>query len=244
MARITGEVVVDTSITEVSDTAAERTELRYNRRIVRAEMLTDEPAGAGSRVVAEPKGTGGRGQMALEIVEYRRPYRLHNVGRSSYLHLDGMLTFAETRGGTRLRWDWTVRLVGPVRALTPVLMLVGPRWGTPQLERPRELPRRSESLNAGRSPNLETCRTWAIPTAGSGGPMTALEDTRCGVSTRAGMRGTRIERGGHDQRGGPHVDRIEQQRFGVAHVVRRQPDHEPDRRHERSSRGRSATPGR
>jgi hypothetical protein len=129
MAHISGEVVIDAAITEVFDTVAdERNEPRYNPRIVRTEMLTEEPVGAGSRFVAEPKGMGARGQMALEIVEYQRPHRLHNVIRSSYLQVDGTLTFAETEDGTRLRWDWVMRLVGPMRVLTPVLMLVGPRW--------------------------------------------------------------------------------------------------------------------
>jgi uncharacterized protein YndB with AHSA1/START domain len=129
MPRITGEVDIDASITDVFDTVAdERNEPRYNPRIARAEMFTDEPVGAGSRFVAEPKGMGTRGRMALEILEFQRPHRLHNVIRSSYMHVDGTLTFAETEEGTRLRWDWTMRLVGPMRVLTPVLMLVGPRW--------------------------------------------------------------------------------------------------------------------
>lgn len=38
------------------------------------------------------------------------------------------LIFAETSGGTRLRWDRHMRLVGPMRVCTPVLMLIGPRW--------------------------------------------------------------------------------------------------------------------
>lgn len=128
-AHITGEVLIDAAITEVFDTVAdERNEPRYNPRVVRAEMLTEEPVGAGARFVAEPKGMGARGQLVLEIVEYQRPHRLHNVIRSSYMHVDGTLTFAETDGGTQLRWDWAMRLVGPMRVLTPVLMLVGPRW--------------------------------------------------------------------------------------------------------------------
>jgi uncharacterized protein YndB with AHSA1/START domain len=129
MTRITGEITIGTSITEVFDTVAdERNEPWYNPRIARAEMLTDEAVGAGSHFVVEPKGMGARGQMTSEILEYQRPHRLHSVIRSSYMHIDGTLTFTEIKDGTRLRWDWTMRLVGPIRALTPVLMLVGPRW--------------------------------------------------------------------------------------------------------------------
>jgi uncharacterized protein YndB with AHSA1/START domain len=129
MAHIAGEVVIDAAIADVFDTVAdERNEPRYNPRIVRAEMLTDGPVGAGSRFVAEPQGMGARGQMTLEIVEYQRPHRLHNQIRSSYMHVEGTLTFAEVEDGTRLGWDWNMRLVGPMRVLTPVLALVGPRW--------------------------------------------------------------------------------------------------------------------
>lgn len=65
--------------------------------------------------------------MDVEIVQYERPQRLHTVTRSSYLHVDGTLTFGATEHGrTRLRWDWTMHLVGPLRALTPLLMLLGP----------------------------------------------------------------------------------------------------------------------
>ena len=129
MVHIHGEVLIRAAITEVFDTVAdERNEPRYNPRIVRAELLTDEPIRAGSRFVAEPKGMGPRGQMALEILHYERPHRLHNVIRSSYMHVDGTLALAETGDATRLRWDWTMRLVGPMRVLTPVLLLVGPRW--------------------------------------------------------------------------------------------------------------------
>jgi uncharacterized protein YndB with AHSA1/START domain len=129
MVHIGGEVVIDAAITFVFDTVAdERNEPRYNPRIVRSEMLTDEPIGAGSCFVAEPKGMGTRGRMTLEILEYQRPHRLHNVIRSSYMHVDGILTFTATEEGTRLSWDWAMRLVGPMRVLTQVLALVGSRW--------------------------------------------------------------------------------------------------------------------
>jgi uncharacterized protein YndB with AHSA1/START domain len=129
MARITGEVLIAAPIEEVFDLVAdERNEPRYNPRIVRAEMQGDGPVGAGARFTAEPRGMGPRGAMKLRIVEYDRPHRLHNVVRSAYMTVDGTLSFAETAGGTRLRWDWDMALVGPMRVLSPVLALVGPRW--------------------------------------------------------------------------------------------------------------------
>ncbi len=129
MAHICGEVMIDAPIEEVFDLVAdERIEPRYNPRIVRAEKLSEGPVGMGARFVAQPKGMGAKGRMTLEIVEYDRPHRLHNIVRSSYMQVDGTLTFEEADGGTRLRWDWDMGLVGPMRVLSPVLALIGPRW--------------------------------------------------------------------------------------------------------------------
>lgn len=129
MARITGQVTIGAPVDEVFDVVAdERNEPRYNPRIVRAEKLSEGPVGAGARFVAEPKGVGSRGEMTLTILEYDRPRRLHNVVESSYMRVDGTLTFEEVEGGTRLRWDWDMDLVGRMRMLSPVLALIGPRW--------------------------------------------------------------------------------------------------------------------
>lgn len=129
MAHISGEVTIDAPVEEVFDLVAdERNEPLYNPRIGRAEKVSDGPVGTGARFVAEPKGMGARGEMTLEIVEYDRPHRLHNVVRSSYMQVDGTLTFEEVEGMTRLTWDWDMGLVGPMRVLSPVLALVGPAW--------------------------------------------------------------------------------------------------------------------
>lgn len=129
MAHIAGEVTIDAPVEEVFDMVAdERNEPRYNPRIGRAEKVSDGPVGTGARFVAEPKGMGAKGEMTLEVVEYDRPHRLHNVVRSPYMQVDGTLTFEEVEGMTRLRWDWDMGLVGPMRVLSPVLALVGPAW--------------------------------------------------------------------------------------------------------------------
>jgi uncharacterized protein YndB with AHSA1/START domain len=126
MTHIGGEVVIDAPVDEVFDLVAdERNEPKYNPRIVRAEKVSDGPVGAGARFVAQPKNMG---EMSLTILEYDRPHRLHNVVRSSYLRVDGALTFDEVEGGTRLRWDWDMDLTGPMRLLSPVLALIGPSW--------------------------------------------------------------------------------------------------------------------
>ena len=84
MARISGEVTIDAPVEEVFDLVAdERNEPRYNPWSVRAEKLREGPVGRGARFVAQPKGMGARGRMTLEVVEYDRPHRLHNIVRSS-----------------------------------------------------------------------------------------------------------------------------------------------------------------
>ena len=44
------------------------------------------------------------------------------------MEVDGTLTFEEADGGTRLRWEWDMGLVGPMKLMSPVLALIGPRW--------------------------------------------------------------------------------------------------------------------
>lgn len=129
MTRIAGEVTIAAPVEEVFDLVAdERNEPAYNPRIARAAKLTPGPVGPGTRFVAEPKGMGARGQMVLEVLEHDRPRRLHHLVRSSYLRADGTLGFEAVPGGTRLSWDWDMRLLGPLRLLAPVLAAIGPRW--------------------------------------------------------------------------------------------------------------------
>ena len=90
--------------------------------------MSEGPISRGARFVAEPKSMGAKGEMTLEILEYDRPHRLRNVVRSSYMQVDGTLTFEEVDGGTRLRWDWDMGLVGSMRVLSPVLAVIGPGW--------------------------------------------------------------------------------------------------------------------
>jgi uncharacterized protein YndB with AHSA1/START domain len=129
MAHITGEVTIDAPVGDVFDMVAdERNEPRYNPRMVRAEKLSEGPVSRGARFVAEPKGMGAKGRMTVEVLQYDRPHRLRTVVRSSYMQAEGTVTFEEVDGGTRLRWDWDMGLVGAMRVLSPILAVVGPRW--------------------------------------------------------------------------------------------------------------------
>lgn len=129
MARIRGEVAVEAPLEAVFDFVAdERNEPKYNPRIAHVEKVSRGPIGQGARFIARPAGTGKRGTMTVEVLEYERPHRFHNLVRSSYMQVDGTVTFTDQGGGTLLRWDWDMRLVGPMKILAPALVLVGPRW--------------------------------------------------------------------------------------------------------------------
>jgi uncharacterized protein YndB with AHSA1/START domain len=70
MTRIAGEVTIAAPVEEVFDLVAdERNEPRYNPRITSVRKLGPEPVGPGARFVAEPSGTGRRGEMPLTIRE-------------------------------------------------------------------------------------------------------------------------------------------------------------------------------
>jgi uncharacterized protein YndB with AHSA1/START domain len=129
MARINGEIIIAAPVEQVFDIVAdERNEPRYNPRIARAEKTSPGPVGRGARFTAQPRGLGAAGVMTVEIVDYDRPRRLATSIRSSYLDVGGTLTFSKADGGTCMRWSWDMRLRGAMRALSPVLRAIGPRW--------------------------------------------------------------------------------------------------------------------
>jgi hypothetical protein len=130
MTRIRGEVTIGAPVAEVFDTVAdERNEPAYNPRVVHAEKVSGGPIGPGTAFLVRPRtARAGRGEMRVEVVEHDRPRRLRTTVTSSSLAVDGVLTFTPVPDGTRFRWDWDLRLLGPVRVLAPVLRLVGPRW--------------------------------------------------------------------------------------------------------------------
>ena len=102
MARINGEIIIAAPVEQVFDMVAdERNEPRYNPRITRADKTSHGPVGRGTRFTAQPRGTGAAGVMTVEIVDYDRPGRLATSIRSSYLDVDGTLTFDQADGGTQ-----------------------------------------------------------------------------------------------------------------------------------------------
>jgi Polyketide cyclase / dehydrase and lipid transport len=128
MARIEGALVIDRPVAEVFDFVAdERNEPRYNPRIRRAEKLSPGPIGPRTRFRAEAVALGRTVGMTIQYTVYERPRRLASSIHMSAADIVGTLRFAPVRGGTRMRWSWTMRLRGPYRLLTPIIAGVGRR---------------------------------------------------------------------------------------------------------------------
>lgn len=99
MVHISGEVSIDAPVEEVFDmVAGDRNEPRYNPRMIRAEKVSKGPIGRGTRFIIEPKGMGRKGEMTLDLLEYDRPHRRHNVVRSSYMEVEGTLPSRRSTG--------------------------------------------------------------------------------------------------------------------------------------------------
>jgi uncharacterized protein YndB with AHSA1/START domain len=147
MARIEGEIMINRPVEEVFDFVAdERNEPRYNPDMVRAEMLTPEPVGLGSRFRAEMRTRPRPVVMTVEFTGYDRPRRLSSTTRLATMDIQGALTFDPVPGGTRMRWSWDVAPRGLLKLMSPLVVRVGARqeraiWtGLKQLLEAREAP--------------------------------------------------------------------------------------------------------
>jgi len=63
---------------------------------------------------------GWTADMTMHVTGYDRPRRLASSIRSSIMAVDGTLSFDPVSGGTRLRWEWDLRLRGVAAPLTPL----------------------------------------------------------------------------------------------------------------------------
>jgi hypothetical protein len=103
MAHISGELIIDAAFTEVVGTAAdERNESRDStgssgRRCSPAVRSELEPASS-----PNPRAWAPEASWLSRSWSPSGSHRLHVANRSSYMHVDGTITFAETEGGTRL----------------------------------------------------------------------------------------------------------------------------------------------
>ena len=77
MARVEGEITINRPVEGVFDFVAdERNELRYNPRMVRAELISEGPIGVGTRFRAELRTMGRTVPMTVEFTGYERPWRV------------------------------------------------------------------------------------------------------------------------------------------------------------------------
>lgn len=135
MAVIAGEIVIERSATEVFDFVADgRNEPRFNPRMVRAELLSPEPIGVGSRFLEESRMTGRTFEVTVEYTVFERPRLLGSRSRAAPrgrkgrpLLIEGLLTFEPVAEGTRMRWSWQVETPGALRLISPLLAWMGRR---------------------------------------------------------------------------------------------------------------------
>ena len=128
MAHIEGAIVIERPVEEVFDCVAdERNEPSYNPNMLRAELISTGPIGAGTRFRAETRMRGGTAEMTIECTEYDRPRRLTSATHLSTMEIQGTLTFEPVPEGTRMRWSWDVTPRGPLRLLAPLVARIGDR---------------------------------------------------------------------------------------------------------------------
>lgn len=128
MVSIHGEIVIERPVELVFDFVAdERNEPIYNRRVVRAEKLTEGPIGTGTQFRAATRTMGGQAEMLIEITDYDRPRTLASTTQMTSVDIRGVVRFAPDLDGTRLRWSWDVQPKGMLRLLASVLGPIGER---------------------------------------------------------------------------------------------------------------------
>lgn len=128
MVRIEGEIVINRPVEEVFDFVAdERNEPRYNRKMRRAEKISEGPIGLGTRFRAEVVRTGRAVPMTIEFTGYDRPRRLASSTRMSSMDIQYTLTFEPVPEGTRMRWSGDVEPRGILKLMSPVVTWMGRR---------------------------------------------------------------------------------------------------------------------
>jgi hypothetical protein len=135
MAQIKGEIVIRRPVEEVFDFVAdERNEPSFNERMFRAELVTPEPIGAGSRFLVASTMMRRMVEMTVEFTAFQRPRLLGSTSRSVTqgrtgrpLVIVGSLTFDPVPEGTRMRWSWQIDTPGVMKPLRPLVERMGRR---------------------------------------------------------------------------------------------------------------------
>jgi hypothetical protein len=128
MARIHGEIFIARAPEIVFECVGDqRNEPKYNSRMVRAQLLTPEPVGVGTRFGATMTAGRRRTDMVIEVTQYEPPRRLGSRTTMAMADIDGVITLEPAPDGTRMRWWWDVRPKGAARLAGPLVALMGRR---------------------------------------------------------------------------------------------------------------------
>lgn len=128
MAQVRGEINIARPVEVVFDVVAdERNEPRYNRKLLRAQQMTDGPIAVGTRFRVVHTAHRRPIDMEIEITEYDRPRHIGSRTTTPAGEVRGGLTFEPVAGGTRMRWHWDIRPTGVARLLGPLVGIIGGR---------------------------------------------------------------------------------------------------------------------
>jgi hypothetical protein len=89
----------------------------WNEGASRAELLTEEPIGPGTRFVTVDRGQ----EMTSEVTTYERPGCIDFDVTSRFMDVGSTFTFTPADGGTRLAIEFEPRPKGVMRVLFPLL---------------------------------------------------------------------------------------------------------------------------
>ena len=117
----TEEMHIHCPSTTVFDLMADaRNETRWNGSVSRAELVTDEPIGEGSRFTVLNRGR----EDEVTITLFDRPERLEFVVTSKAMDIDITYAFAENDGTTTAVGKFDARPKGFMKVVLPLLMPV------------------------------------------------------------------------------------------------------------------------
>ena len=135
MARVRGSIDIERPVDEVFDVVADQTrEPLYNPAMTACYRVDEGPIGVGTRFVATVLTRGKPHEVEIEVTGFERPAEISSrsvMGRST---VTGRVRFDSVGSGTRLSWDWDVRVGAGGRVLGPLVSVMGGRqeraiWG-------------------------------------------------------------------------------------------------------------------
>ena len=128
MANIKGSIYIDRPPEVVFDFVAdERNEPKYNPKMTRVSLVTEEPIRAGSRFEATLMMRAREITMTVEFTEFVRPRRLASVTSTGPMDTVGALSFQPSGTGTIMTWSWNIKLRGVAKIGSPVVSWMGRR---------------------------------------------------------------------------------------------------------------------